>query len=58
MTGRERIFRLGRGFENAHLLFPQVAETRCDKAIECRERLGGLLRITTETPRELAIKSR
>jgi putative transposase len=26
------------------LLFPQVTETRCDKAIGCRERLGGLLR--------------
>jgi putative transposase len=26
------------------LLFPQVAETRCDKAVDCRERLGGLLR--------------
>jgi putative transposase len=26
------------------LLFPQVAETRCGKAVECRERLGGLLR--------------
>jgi putative transposase len=25
------------------LLFPQVAKTRCD-AVECRERLGGLLR--------------
>jgi len=26
------------------LLFPQVTETRCDKAVKCRERLGGLLR--------------
>jgi putative transposase len=26
------------------LLFLQVAETRCDKAVDCRERLGGLLR--------------
>src|SRR5215831_17232115 len=26
------------------LLFPQVTNTRCDKAVECRERLGGLLR--------------
>jgi putative transposase len=26
------------------LLFPQVKETRCVKAVECRERLGGLLR--------------
>jgi putative transposase len=26
------------------LLFPQVTETRCDKSVECRERLGGLLR--------------
>jgi putative transposase len=26
------------------LLFPQVTETHCDKAVECRERLGGLLR--------------
>jgi putative transposase len=26
------------------LLFPQVTKTRCDKAVECRERLGGLLR--------------
>ena len=26
------------------LLFPPVTETRCDKAVECRERLGGLLR--------------
>src|SRR5215469_14311513 len=26
------------------LLFPQVTEIRCDKAGECRERLGGLLR--------------
>jgi hypothetical protein len=26
------------------LLFPQVTEIRCDKAVECRERLGGLLR--------------
>ena len=25
-------------------LFPQVAETRCDNAVDCRERLGGLLR--------------
>jgi len=26
------------------LLFPQVTNTRCDKAVECRERLGGLQR--------------
>jgi putative transposase len=26
------------------LLFPQVTEIRYDKAVECRERLGGLLR--------------
>ena len=26
------------------LLFPQITETRSDKAVECRERLGGLLR--------------
>jgi putative transposase len=26
------------------LLFPQVTETRCDKAVKCRERLSGLLR--------------
>jgi putative transposase len=26
------------------LLFPDVTETRCDGAMECRERLGGLLR--------------
>jgi putative transposase len=26
------------------LLFPQITETRCDKAIECRERLGELPR--------------
>jgi hypothetical protein len=26
------------------LLFPSVTDTRCDKAVECRERLGGLLR--------------
>jgi len=25
------------------LLFPQVTEARCDKAVECRERLGGLV---------------
>jgi putative transposase len=40
------------------LLFPQVTKTRCDKAIECRERLGGSCVTTTETPRELATKSR
>jgi hypothetical protein len=39
-------------------LFPQVAETRCDKAVECRERLGGSRATTTETPRELTTKSR
>jgi putative transposase len=26
------------------LLFPQVTETLCEKAVECRQRLGGLLR--------------
>jgi putative transposase len=26
------------------LLFPQITETRCEKAVECRDRLGGLLR--------------
>ena len=26
------------------LLFPQVTETRSDKAVKCRKRLGGLLR--------------
>jgi putative transposase len=26
------------------LLFPQVTEIRCEKAVECRQRLGGLLR--------------
>jgi putative transposase len=26
------------------LLFPQTTETPCDKDVECRERLGGLLR--------------
>lgn len=26
------------------LLFPHVMETRCDRAMECRERLGGVLR--------------
>jgi putative transposase len=26
------------------LLLPQVTEPGCDKAVECRERLGGLLR--------------
>jgi len=25
-------------------LFPRVTETRCEKAVECRQRLGGLLR--------------
>jgi hypothetical protein len=36
------------------LLFPQVTEARCDKAVECREGLGGLSRVTTtEPPREL-----
>jgi hypothetical protein len=26
------------------LLFPRVTEIRCEKAVECRQRLGGLLR--------------
>jgi putative transposase len=26
------------------LLFPRVTEARCDRVVECRERLGGLLR--------------
>jgi hypothetical protein len=26
------------------LLFPQVTEARCDEVVECRERLGGLVR--------------
>jgi putative transposase len=26
------------------MLFPQVTKARCDKAVKCRERLGGLLR--------------
>jgi putative transposase len=30
--------------ESNVLLFPQVTETRCDKAVKCRERLGGFLR--------------
>jgi hypothetical protein len=40
------------------LLFPQVTETRCDEAVECRDGWAGPCSATTETPRELATKSR
>jgi hypothetical protein len=40
------------------LLFPWVTETRCEKAVECRQRLGGYCVTTIETPREWASKSR
>jgi hypothetical protein len=41
----DRLTAAGFEFQVAVLTpFPQVTETRCDKAVEGRERLGGLLR--------------
>jgi hypothetical protein len=38
------------------LLFPEVTETRCDKPVEYRERLGGLLRYYWEAPYLIALQ--